>query len=80
MGLAETVQRYAVFYLATSFVWDAARLVGNVTLMLAFGAPILRVLRRFHLRFTYDYDPTPASVTERGVQPTYVPAGAERAA
>lgn len=80
MGLAETVQRYAVFYLATSLVWDAARLVGNVTLMAVFGAPILRVLRRFQLRFTYDYDPAPAPITERGVQPTYVPAPAERAA
>lgn len=80
MGLAETVQRYAVFYMATSFIWDGARLVGNVTLMLVFGAPILRVLRRFHLRFTYDYDPAPAPAVEHEVKPVYVAAGAERPA
>ena len=49
--------RYAAFYLATSLLWDVLRLVGNAMLMLAFGLPTLRALRRFHLRFTFSYRP-----------------------
>jgi energy-coupling factor transport system substrate-specific component len=61
IGVAAIVRRYAAFYVATSLVWDAVRLVGNVALMLAFGAPLLRLLRRFAQRFTFHYDPTPAT-------------------
>ncbi len=60
IGVGAIVQRYAAFYVATSLVWDAVRLVGNVALMLAFGAPLLRLLRRFERRFSFQYDPTPA--------------------
>jgi hypothetical protein len=52
-----TLQRYALFYMTTSFVWDAMRAVGNGLLILAFGGAILRVLRRFHARFAYTYIP-----------------------
>ena len=55
LGLAQTVQRYGAFYLLTSLVWDVARLLGNVLLMLAFGRPVLRVLRRFQRRFEFTY-------------------------
>ena len=47
--------RYAAFYLATSLVWDALRLVGNAALTFAFGLPTLRALRRFQQRFAFSY-------------------------
>jgi len=53
--LRETVRLYSAFYVTTSLVWDLARGFGNVALMLAFGAPTLRVLRRFHKRFSFTY-------------------------
>jgi len=55
--LADTLKRYAVFYVATSLVWDLARAVGNTIMILAFGAPTLRTLRRFQQRFTFEYVP-----------------------
>jgi energy-coupling factor transport system substrate-specific component len=57
LGLVTTLQRYTLFYVTTSFVWDAMRAIGNGLLILAFGRAILRVLRRFHARFTYAYAP-----------------------
>ncbi len=53
--LRETLRQYGVFYLTTSLLWDLARGLGNVALTLAFGAPTLRALRRFHRRFTFTY-------------------------
>ncbi len=67
VGVWETVQRYSVFYLATSLVWDLMRLVGNVGLILAFGAPMLRVLLRFARRFSFVHAPAPATAPA-GVQ------------
>lgn len=63
VGLAETVQRYAVYYLATSLLWDAFAVAGNVLLMLAFGAATLAALRRFQQRFDFDYQPAGAATT-----------------
>jgi len=57
MGVIEVVKHYAAFYVATSLVWDAMALVGNVTLTLAFGLPALRALRRFQQRFAFSYQP-----------------------
>jgi energy-coupling factor transport system substrate-specific component len=56
-GVADALRRYGAFYLATSLVWDVARLVGNVALMLVLGLPVLRILRRFRLRFAFSYTP-----------------------
>lgn len=53
VGIWGTVQRYAVFYLATSLVWDTVAALGNTFLLLAFGAPTLRALRRFQQRFSF---------------------------
>ena len=50
----QTVRNYAVFYLTTSLWWDIGRAGGNALLILFFGAPILRVLRRFQRRFRFD--------------------------
>lgn len=57
LGLAAVVQRYAAFYLATSLLWDLMALLGNGLLLLAFGRPALRALRRFRQRFDFDYAP-----------------------
>jgi energy-coupling factor transport system substrate-specific component len=57
LRLSETLQRYLAFYLVTSLVWDAIAAFGNVLLLLAFGAPSLRALRRFQKRFAFSYTP-----------------------
>lgn len=55
--LKDTLGRYVTYYLATSLVWDAARAIGNGLLIYLFGIPVLRVLRRFRSRFTFEYHP-----------------------
>jgi energy-coupling factor transport system substrate-specific component len=57
-GPWETLQRYLVFYVVTSLVWDLARMLGNMLLIAAGAKAILRVLRRFQLRFVFTYEPT----------------------
>jgi energy-coupling factor transport system substrate-specific component len=57
LGFSETLQRYLAYYLVTSLVWDAIAAIGNVLLILAFGAPTLRALRRFQKRFAFNYTP-----------------------
>ena len=52
-GLVETLKRYAVFYGLTSFWWDLGRAVGNALLIWLFGAPLLKLLRRFQKRFHF---------------------------
>lgn len=52
-GLIATLRSYAFFYLATSFFWDVWRGLGNAALILLFGAPILRLLRRYEQRFRF---------------------------
>jgi len=54
--LVETLRRYVLFYLVTSLLWDFLCLVGNMTLILIAGAPVLRVLQRFQQRFEFHYD------------------------
>jgi energy-coupling factor transport system substrate-specific component len=51
------VQRYAVFYLVTSLVWDLAAAAGNLILISVVGRTVLRVLRRFQARFAFSYEP-----------------------
>lgn len=53
MGLRDTLQRYAVFYGATSLWWDLGRAAGNGLLTWLFGASILKLLRRFQKRFHF---------------------------
>ncbi|HHY58877.1 MAG TPA: ECF transporter S component [Chloroflexi bacterium] len=53
IGVWETVQRYLVFYVVTSLAWDMARAIGNFVLVAVAGAAILRVLRRFQMRFDF---------------------------
>jgi energy-coupling factor transport system substrate-specific component len=53
LGFAETVERYARFYLTTSLTFDVARAIANIVLIGFLGAPILRLLDRYHSRFTW---------------------------
>jgi energy-coupling factor transport system substrate-specific component len=53
LGFAETVERYARFYLTTSLTFDIARAIANIVLIGFLGAPILRLLDRYHSRFTW---------------------------
>ncbi len=62
IGLMETFRRYAAYYLATSLVWDIARAAGNFVMIIGFGVPALRALRRFKRRFTFTYSQPPASI------------------
>jgi energy-coupling factor transport system substrate-specific component len=55
--VVEVVQRYAVFYLVTSLVWDLAAAAGNLILISVVGRTVLRVLRRFQARFAFSYEP-----------------------
>ncbi len=53
LGLTETLRRYAIFYGATSAVYDAFRAAGNVAMVALFGRPVLLLLLRFRDRFTW---------------------------
>ena len=53
VGFVQTVGRYAVFYLTTSFVWDMARAVGNGLLIAVLGLPTVRALTRFRDKFQF---------------------------
>jgi len=70
LGPGAILQHYLAFYLVTSLVWDAIAAVGNAVLILAFGAPALRALRRFKQRFEFKYSThpgRPASPQEESV-------------
>jgi energy-coupling factor transport system substrate-specific component len=70
IGIVDTLKRYATFYLATSFAWDALRAVGNALLMLAFAAPTLRAFRRFQHRFDFRHQPLPRAEVRPAEQET----------
>jgi energy-coupling factor transport system substrate-specific component len=53
LSLAETLERYWQFYLATSLVYDAARAVANAILLLVVGPPVIRMLERFRLQVAW---------------------------
>lgn len=54
MGLRESLSRYGAFYLVTSLAWDMARALGNSTLILLLGAPVVQALARFRRRFYFE--------------------------
>lgn len=59
-----TLQRYGVFYLATSLVWDLSRSLGNVLFIGLFGEATLRILRRFKRRFNFSAEQPSISPAE----------------
>ncbi|MGC9348041.1 MAG: ECF transporter S component [Anaerolineae bacterium] len=67
LDLVEVVRRYLVFYVATSLLWDLARVIGTGALIVLFGSATLRALRRFKRRFSFRVvDRQPASVERAG--------------
>lgn len=52
LGVAETIRHYRSFYMSTSLGWDAFRGIGNAVVIIAAGAPVLDLLRRFRRRFS----------------------------
>jgi energy-coupling factor transport system substrate-specific component len=54
LTFAETVERYARFYLTTSLGFDLFRAAGNAVLILLLGGPVLHVLERFRARFAWE--------------------------
>ncbi|MEA3346100.1 MAG: hypothetical protein U9Q78_07665 [Chloroflexota bacterium] len=51
MRLGEALGRYLLFYAVTSLVGCLGRAGWNLLLILLFGAPLLRLLRRLQSRF-----------------------------
>ncbi len=51
----DTITRYLAYYMITSLAWDLCRSIGNVLLISIFGAPVLRILRRFNDRFSFSH-------------------------
>lgn len=62
----EIFKRYMTFYVTTSLAWDIVRAAGNFLLLYFFGKPVLRVLRRFRKRLTYQFEPTTPGATDGG--------------
>lgn len=56
LSAGDTAQRYLVFYVATSALWDLSRAVGNAVLLILFGVPTLKALQRFKRRFLFETD------------------------
>jgi energy-coupling factor transport system substrate-specific component len=54
LSAIEGLRRYFTFYAVTSLWWDVGRAAGNVVLLVFLGAPIVRLLRRFGRRFTFE--------------------------
>ena len=57
-GLLTSLRNYGIYYLATSFMWDAGRAIGNALLVFFFGRATLQVLARFQRRFHFIYIPS----------------------
>ncbi len=55
-GAANIVQKYVVFYMSTSFLWDTGRALVNFLLIVFLGKPLLRVFERFKRRFTVVFE------------------------
>jgi energy-coupling factor transport system substrate-specific component len=52
-GVAGLLSHYLAFYLATSLPVDVVRGLGNALLLRLLALPLLKLLRRFHERFTF---------------------------
>jgi energy-coupling factor transport system substrate-specific component len=54
LSTGEALRRYFNYYTLTSFGWDLAGSVCNVVALSLAGGPVLRALRRFRDRFTWE--------------------------
>ena len=68
-GFADTLRRYLAYYVVTSLGWDILRAIGNMLMILGFGAPTLRALRRFQDRFEFNYQPDPSKQISPEIEP-----------
>ena len=68
LGVAQGLQRYLAFYLATSFIWDVFAAIGNILLLGLFGRPTLRALQRFRNRFMFTLETSPSALTRGQAQ------------
>lgn len=68
-GFAETLNRYLAYYVVTSLGWDILRAAGNALVILGFGSPTLRALRRFQRRFDFDYHPASSTQINTELEP-----------
>jgi energy-coupling factor transport system substrate-specific component len=68
LGLADTLQRYWSFYVATSLGWDAAGALANALLILACGIPLMRTFRRFAHRLEPAVQLDPPTLPPRPVR------------
>jgi energy-coupling factor transport system substrate-specific component len=50
MSLAESLDRYWSFYVATSLAWDAAGALANAVIIVIVGKPLMATLRRYSSR------------------------------
>jgi energy-coupling factor transport system substrate-specific component len=57
MSPATALVNFARFYALTSFAYDSLRAVGNVVMVMAFGAPVLVALRRLRARLSFEVVP-----------------------
>jgi len=55
-GTTDTLYRYLTYYIMTSLTWDFCRSIGNILLILVFGAPVIKILNRFKNRFSFTYN------------------------
>ena len=64
LSLAETIEHYRAFYVATSLGWDAAGALTNAALIAVTGRALLATLRRFsgRLQPVVDLEPATASL------------------
>jgi len=53
-SLWENIGRYGAYYIATSFIWDITRSIGNIVIIGFMSRPILRVYARFMKRFSFE--------------------------
>jgi energy-coupling factor transport system substrate-specific component len=60
-GAAVNLHHYATYYVATSFVWDSFRAVGDAVLVLVLGRPLLGALDRAARRMRLDVREAPPS-------------------
>jgi len=55
-SLLSNIQRYLVYYLTTSVIWDITRSIGNVLMMVFMAKPVLVIFKRFQQRFSYQIE------------------------
>ncbi|MGE3797114.1 MAG: ECF transporter S component [Thermomicrobiales bacterium] len=53
LGAAESLGRYAQYYLVTSAGYDVFRAIANFVILLAIGPAVMQTLERFRRRFTW---------------------------